>query len=563
MSNIPQSFKVTLTSGSEYYRPVLISSFIIDANLGKLDPSIYRFTNVLLHAIGSVLVFLVLIKLNYQPLPSFLLGLFFSVHPMLTPAASWISGRNDSLITIFLLLSFIFMISFLDSKKPIKWLYVFLHLLTFILALFTKEIGAFFPFLAIIYILLLRKEKILRMENGILLAGWVVTGLIWWVMRESALKNVNSPDTMGIDAVVKNIPALFVYIGKVFVPVRLAPLSMFELTAIISGIVAIVAIAVYTILSKNIRKKYVLFGALWYFFFIVPTLLVRLQDDFFDYAEHRVYLLLVGIIIIIYEILRSLNINFKKIVTIIISVVLLSGMSAYAFNYQKAYKNMFTFWGRYVKTYPERSKGYYNVGLAYYSRDILDKAEKYYKKGIELDSTNIDLFINLAAVYLKQGKYEIAIDLSNRGLKINPMNPLANYNLGKAYMMVNNYEKACEALEKAITYTPNSDWFFTFGYALTAINDYEKAIPVFNEAIKLNPKNYQAYISLADVYFKTEKFYLGEQVCLELIKRNPLIIDPYHSLIRYYDKAKNTQRRDYYLNQLKEKGLPLPNEFMK
>jgi tetratricopeptide (TPR) repeat protein len=562
LSNIKTSFERTLTTGSEYYRPVLISSFIIDANIGGLDPSVYRITNIILHLIGSLLVFFTLLKLKYDELPSFFLTLIFVVHPMLTPAVSWISGRNDSLITIFLLLSFISLINFFESKDNKKWIHYGLHLFTFLVALFTKEIAAFFPFLAYIYILTIRKDKPFTNNNIILGVGWFIMGIIWFGLRTAAMENTNSPDTIGWDAVVLNIPSVFAYISKAIIPIRMTPLSLFETITVVIGLILIVGITVFVILNKNIRKNYILFGALWYVFFLFPTLLVRLVDDFFDYAEHRVYLLMVGIFIVVMEIIKSLNIDFKKPLSIAIVLLLVFVLGLKAFVYQNSFEDMFGFWGSYVRTYPEESKGFYNLGLAYYTVDSLDKAERIYKKALKLDNQNIDLYINIAALYLKKNQLDLAERYALMGLRINPKNNLLNYNLGKVYYAKRQFGMAEKPFEIAVSRTPNPKWFITLGYTYMQNKKYDGAEAALNESIRLDPNDAMAWSLLGRVYYQTKDFDKAKNVSIEAIKRNPLFTDAYINLLNVYFVTKNKQAATQIVEEMKKRNLNIPNELI-
>ena len=99
LSNITHSF--TRILGSSYYRPVLVITFILEAQIAGDKILFYHITNLLLHLGGSLLVFFVLRKMGYKNLMSLFFGIFFAVHPILTPAAVWISGRNDYLLTVF------------------------------------------------------------------------------------------------------------------------------------------------------------------------------------------------------------------------------------------------------------------------------------------------------------------------------------------------------------------------------------------------------------------------------------------------------------------------------
>ena len=81
-------------------------------------------------------------------------------------------------------------------------------------------------------------------------------------------------------------------------------LSTFEWQDILIGVLVIIGIFYFYFKSKNLAKGKAFFGILWFLFFLIPTLLVRIiyVGDFFDYAEHRAYLLLGGIFIFVAEV---------------------------------------------------------------------------------------------------------------------------------------------------------------------------------------------------------------------------------------------------------------------
>ena len=93
-----------------YYRPMLTISLMLDAQISGVSPVIYHVTNILIHLAASCLVFRFFVKSGYPQDKSLLISLIFAVHPVLTQAVVWIPGRNDSLLTVFSLLSFIFLI---------------------------------------------------------------------------------------------------------------------------------------------------------------------------------------------------------------------------------------------------------------------------------------------------------------------------------------------------------------------------------------------------------------------------------------------------------------------
>ncbi len=65
------------------WHPLTMLSFMLDATIaGTLDPSVPHFTNILLHAINSVLLFLLLQHLTGAKWRSWFVAGLFAVHPL-------------------------------------------------------------------------------------------------------------------------------------------------------------------------------------------------------------------------------------------------------------------------------------------------------------------------------------------------------------------------------------------------------------------------------------------------------------------------------------------------
>src|SRR5439155_21621354 len=107
---------------------VQTQSLMLADLLGGPNPFIYHLTYLLLHIVGSLCVFWLLLTLDYQRLHSLLLALVFALHPMFVPMVAWVPTHGDLLLTIFVIVSFIlFTKSFrTDSPALVVW-----HGLTF------------------------------------------------------------------------------------------------------------------------------------------------------------------------------------------------------------------------------------------------------------------------------------------------------------------------------------------------------------------------------------------------------------------------------------------------
>jgi len=141
LSNISQAFKEdifrTPQNGGTFYRPILRLTFMLDAQFGE-GAIIFmsHFSNMLLHIMAMLLLFILLLKLKIKKEIAFLFTLFFSIHPLTAQTVAFISGRNDALLAIFVFPTFIFFINFLESKKKKNLIW---HLLFFLLLYLQKK----------------------------------------------------------------------------------------------------------------------------------------------------------------------------------------------------------------------------------------------------------------------------------------------------------------------------------------------------------------------------------------------------------------------------------------
>jgi hypothetical protein len=134
---LPNYFSENLIAGSgqttNYWRPILLTSFAVDYHLYGLNPTGFHVTNTMLHVLVAFLLFILFFKLsNGKKIIPFLAALIFLVHPLQTEAITYVAGRADPLSSIFLLLSLIFYINFRKRKKNV---FLIVSLLSFLLGI--------------------------------------------------------------------------------------------------------------------------------------------------------------------------------------------------------------------------------------------------------------------------------------------------------------------------------------------------------------------------------------------------------------------------------------------
>ncbi len=88
-----------------YYRPLTVLSFALDYLVHGPNPTGFHLTNLLLHAVNALLLYLLLRRYRVTPGVAFVVGLVWAWLPRLTEAVAWVAGRTDVLATTFILIA--------------------------------------------------------------------------------------------------------------------------------------------------------------------------------------------------------------------------------------------------------------------------------------------------------------------------------------------------------------------------------------------------------------------------------------------------------------------------
>jgi hypothetical protein len=282
---------------------------MLDALVGGPKPFIYHLTNLLLHIASSLCVFWLLLTLGYQRLLSLLVTLLFALHPMFVPMVAWVPTRGDLLLTIFVIVSFILFIKSVRGNQPamVVW-----HGLTFFLAFLSKEVAVAVPALCLLYYYFeLRKAPGRKLIKRYFVV-WLVAGAVWYYLH-SALHVIRG-DEVGLAAFIQNLPIMPELLGKFFVPARFQLTPLFSLIDTALGMIAAALFAWLIARMGAWTDRKVQFGLLWALLCIVPVMIFRNSDAkyIFDYLYHRAYLPSIGVVIVLAELLRRLNLRNEK-----------------------------------------------------------------------------------------------------------------------------------------------------------------------------------------------------------------------------------------------------------
>ncbi len=558
LSKIPEAFTDAF---GNLYRPVLKISWIFDSQISGKSPGMYHFTNVILHIIASVLVFMTLLKFKFRRTPAVLLSFVFTVHPVLTEAVAWIPGRNDSLLAIFTLLSFISIINYFDTKKI---QYIILHLSLFALAIFTKETAALLPLMIVLYAALIKKDKIFKIDNFIIFAGWLAIGIVWFLLRENALANTQTRDITGFEAFFANISAFPDMLGKIILPINMSGLAVTHTMHTAAGIVLILLLIVIPFLVKS-NNKMVIFGAIWFLVFLLPGFFARMHiaTDFFDYLEHRLYLPMFGMLMMLLGFLQGDRKNISTSARNIL-IALITLFSIITLAYSREYKDAETFWKAAIEDAPGRANFYSVLGKVYYDRNSYREAKEYWGKAVELTvNHDPDFYNNLAVVYKKLKEYDKAIDMAEKAIELDPDKPEYRYFLGKMLYDQKYYKEAQKHLEKHAEIKPdNIDTYIVLTGVYAKQEKFDKGIEACNKILAIDTTNFHAYNILGTFYMQKNDLEKAEKSLKKAVGIKPDHLRGYRQLIGINIRQGDFKQGRLYAVELAQKGGDLPQEII-
>ncbi len=434
-----------------YYRPILTISFMADAIVGNGSFAMFHFSNILYHILATFLLFLFFAEAGFGRIRSFVAGMLFLVHPMVTQAVAWVPGRNDSLLAIFILGSFLFWLKYLKRGNN---RYVMLHLLFYLLALLTKENAFVLPGLIVFYGFAMRPAPLKK--YSIAGTGWVIITVGWAVLRYLALGGLNGvPVSIQLLSIAKNLPAVLPFLGKALFPFDLSvfPVLTDMKVSVVLGVIAIALLAGLVAVTKPKQWLIYSFGLLWFLAFLVPSF-VSINNQIPNFSEHRSYLSLVGIFIIFMVCTPVNKADFTRMVPIaaVAGICLLFGVLTYL--HTRHFKDQFAFWQNAVDTSPSNAFNYNNLGAMYFLNENLEKAEPLFRKALQINPYEPMANSNTGLVCMRTERVAEAEKYYLEEIRINPTYENAYYNLGLLYFNHSHPEEGISLWERTLVINP-------------------------------------------------------------------------------------------------------------
>lgn len=140
----------------------------------------------------------------------------------------------------------------------------------------------------------------------------------------------------------------------------------------------------------------------------------------------------------------------------------------------------------------------------YYPKNT-EEAIDCYEKLLEFDVDTAQIYYELGHLYMSKEDKLNSVSAFKLAVDRDPENPFFNNSLGYAYAKAELYDDAIEHYQKAISLNPDPEWTSIVCQALGSIyaenkGNVEAAVSTYQAGIILDPKNYDLYIALGDIY---------------------------------------------------------------
>lgn len=141
----------------------------------------------------------------------------------------------------------------------------------------------------------------------------------------------------------------------------------------------------------------------------------------------------------------------------------------------------------------EEAKAYEGLGE-------LNKAEDFFNKAIERRREYWGGYHNLGKFYLRQDRYQAAVETYRKVIELAPDRAEALTNLGTAYYRLGKGDKALDAYHRSIEVQPNYEVLTNLGTIYFYDKNYPKAIQMYEKALDINEADRRIWGDLGLAY---------------------------------------------------------------
>lgn len=461
------------TGHAANYHPLTWLSHMADVSAWGMNPMGHHLTNVVLHAVNSLLILVMLLRFSGATRESWTVALLFAVHPLHVESVAWVSERKDLLCAFFMLVSLAAYAGYVQNRRILNYACMFF---AFVCALLSKPMAVTLPFVMLILddwplqrtvdlklgdTLPMRIRSLVREKLPLFALSAVSCVITYLVQHRGGAMN---PDyQMPLAARMGNAAISYLrYMGKLVWPFDLSPIYPLPIdgvrwwSAMLAGSVLIVL--TFMTWRERRRAPYLWAGWSWYVVMLTPVIGI-VQVGYASMADRYMYLPMTGILIAIVwtgaDILRRCQTERITSAVFAFGFVLIAGLASLTQRQTAIWKNSESLFTHAIQATHDNAEAYAHLGLAYLRADKAAEAIAPLEEAVRIRPNLKEAHTSLGVAYRLTGQLEKAIAAHEESLRIDPNQAVAHANLGIAYAALGNYADAERHLREALRIDPN------------------------------------------------------------------------------------------------------------
>jgi hypothetical protein len=491
------------------WNPLTWISLMTDVEIFDVRPGPMHLTNVVLHAISTLVLFGLFQRMTGEWAPSAMVAFLFGLHPQHVESVAWISERKDVLSGLFWMLTLWSYVAYVSRPKPVKYL---LTLLLYLLGLAAKPMLVSLP-LAMLLLDIWPLRRVVFNASGARANLRLALPFIWekvpFLVLAAAISAtafvaqkqagmVQSLDVVPLGKRLGNaVISGAVYVEKTVWPTQMAiayplPARQPAWEVILAGLV-LVSITVLVLLCYR-KRPYLAIGWFWYLITVLPVIGI-VQLGFQGRADRYTYIPGIGLFIMLCwgaaDIWRRWP-AAQPVLTGICSVACLAcvWLSWIQIGY---WQNSITLFQHAIEVTPDSFAAYGRLGDAFRDEGLYGEAIANYRKVLEIEPHEKGGLSNLAAALSRVGRNDEAIAPLTELARLQPDNAVDQKNLGVALLNQGHANEALAHFAAAVRLQPdNAEAQGAMGVALSNLGRVDEAIVHFSEALRIDPDDIAA-----------------------------------------------------------------------
>lgn len=513
-------FRFWFTTEAYDYWPLTSSTFWLEWRLWGPRAAGYHATNLVLHAVGSLLLWAVLRRLRFRG--AYLAALVFAIHPVNVASVAWISQRKNLVAMLFFVLAVLWFLRDEDrrageagpSRRGTPW--YALSLGAFVLAVLGKGSAAVLP--AVLLLLVwwrngrLRGPDLARVLPFALAGAALAAVNVWFQTHGEGPIRAASP----LDRVLGASAAVWFYLSKALLPLDLA--FFYPQWSVDPGSLRwwLPLAAAVLVSAALVRARHSPIGRplalAWAYFCVTLVPVMGLVDvAYMRYslvADHYQHLAVIGVVALGAAAwagwAREAR-GWVRAAAAGVAVAAVGALLVLTVRQSATFRDEETLYRATLATSPESWLAHYNLAVVLEAQGRRDEAVVHLEEAVRLKPDHAKAHTNLAIALLDAGRPEEAREHAERAVRSAPDLPEALVNLGVVLSRTGRPAEAVAPLERAVALRPASpEALHNLGLALASLGDAltgagrdVEAASAFEKALGLRPEDASLHARLA------------------------------------------------------------------